>query len=453
VSIFGTDGVRGVANVELTPDLALRLGKAAGTWMKKHGGRSAVMGRDTRQSGPMLAMALSAGMNSAGIDVHDIGVAPTPAVSFAARMGDFHLGAVISASHNPAQDNGIKFLGHDGKKLPDEQERQIESLLEISTVGGEVGSLTSGCAWLAEYEHALADQVPERLDGMRIAVDCAHGAASGIAGRLFESLGATAVVYNSEPNGVNINAGCGATNPETICRMSVESKAVLGIAFDGDADRCVFSDENGKLINGDRTMAIWAEHWLADGDLQPPVVVGTVMSNAAFEKTLAEQHIRLERTSVGDRNVAQRMAETGARIGGEQSGHIIFSDLAPTGDGLQTALQLLRIMRRTGIAASKLPPMFENWPQLLVNMRVADRRSWQDAEELKVFVANVGKSLGDTGRVVVRPSGTQPMIRVMVEASDAQARDNAADTIVGRIESELGGSVQSRVDLTHALGD
>jgi phosphoglucosamine mutase len=452
VSLFGTDGVRGVANVELTPDLALRLGRAAGLWAIKHGGTRAVIGMDTRRSGAMLSSALVAGLNSAGLDVTLLGVAPTPAVSFAARTGDFSLGAVVSASHNPAEDNGIKFLGHDGRKLTDENEAEIETLLD-SAPGGRVGRLEESRDFLGLYENWLLDQLPERLTGFRIAMDCANGAAFEIAPRTFRDLGAEVIPINVEPDGDNINLQCGATHPSVIQELTLEVGAALGISFDGDADRCVFSDEQGKLINGDRTMGIWAAFWRTWSGLEPPTVVGTVMSNMGFEHALADKGIHLERTNVGDRYVAQRMAETGAKVGGEQSGHIIFGDLAPTGDGLLTAIELLRVMQKSGCAASELPPVFENWPQLLINVRVRDRREWESAENVKSLIEKQAQSLGARGRINVRPSGTQPVIRVMVEASEASERDRVASEIVAAIERELGGQVQGRVDLTHALGD
>jgi len=452
VSLFGTDGVRGLANTELTPELAVRLGRAGGTWL---GAGQVVIGRDTRRSGTMLGAALAAGFNSAGIDVVSIGVAPTPAVSFAARTGDFALGAVISASHNPAEDNGIKFLGHNGRKLTDDDETAITALMDAppAKTGGDVGKLEQQPDLITAYEDWLSDQLAERLESFTIALDCANGAASFIAPHLFRRLGATVISLNDEPDGTNINAKCGATHPSVIQQLTLECGAQIGISFDGDADRCVFSDERGALINGDRAMGIWAAYWNSRGEFSPATIVGTVMSNMGFEKALGDLGVTLERTNVGDRYVVERMAETGAKVGGEQSGHIVFSELTPTGDGLLTALQLLRVIRKSGCAASELPPIFDNWPQLLVNVRVPDRAVWKEAAEMHAFVAKLHDSFGADGRIVVRPSGTQPMIRVMVEARDGAARDEAADAIVRRITTELGGTVQSRVDLTHALGD
>lgn len=445
MSLFGTDGVRGVANKDLSPDLALRLGRAAGLWLGKG---SVVIGRDTRRSGPMLESSLSAGFNSAGIDVVSLGIAPTPAVSFACRTADFAIGAVISASHNPAEDNGIKFLCHDGKKLSDDIEKEIESLLN-SESHGAVGCFSQDFGHLGFYREWLREQVPERLDGFRVAVDCANGAAYSLAPAVLRDLGAEVIAMNCEPDGDNINLRCGATHPAVIQELTLETGATLGISFDGDADRCVFSDETGALINGDKTMGAWAAFWKPE----PRIVVGTIMSNMGFELALNELGVRLERSAVGDKHVAEKMAETGAKIGGEQSGHIIFSELAPTGDGLLTALQFLRILKKSGVAASELPPRFENWPQLLVNVRVGDKRAWPEAVEIHEFIEGNARKLGRSGRINVRPSGTQPMIRVMVEAKDANRRDEMANAIVRLLEDKLNGVVQSRVDLTNALGD
>lgn len=449
MSLFGTDGIRGLANTRLSPDLAVRLGRAAGICLVLQGGSSVVIGRDTRRSGGMLGAALAAGFNSAGVDTVSLGVVPTPTISHAVRIGDrFDMGAVISASHNPAPDNGIKFLGHDGRKLTDEMEAAIEAEMttEPSVTGSSLGLLKQDREPAEAYLQWLAGLLPERLDGFKLAVDCANGAAYELAPRLLQQLGAEIVAIGIEPDGDNINAQCGATNPGMIQQLTVEVGASLGIAFDGDADRCVFSDENGALINGDRTMGIWAAWHGA------PSIVGTVMSNMGFEKSLQELGIGFERTNVGDKYVARRMDEIGAKVGGEQSGHIIFSELTPTGDGLLTAIQMLRVLRLSGCAASELPPVFENWPQLLVNIGISDREAWNAASSLQDFVAAKQDDL-DGGRVVVRPSGTQPMIRVMVESKDRERRDRVTDEIVSRVVSELGGEIHGRVDLTNALGD
>ncbi len=454
---FGTDGVRGVANERLTPAFAFDLGRAAGRWLLESGETPrAVLGRDTRRSGPMLGAALASGLCSVGVDVVALGVVPTGAVSFVARTGEFGLGAVISASHNPAPDNGIKLMGHDGRKLADEAEEVIEGFLAgpfPAPVGAGVGQLSNSVVEIERYVAYLLNLVPERLDGMKVAVDGSQGAAYDLGPRVFGLLGADVAVTNADPDGMNINDKCGATHPANIQSFTVASGSVLGVAFDGDADRAVFSDGQGRLINGDRTMAIWCAHWSSEGVLNPPIVVGTVMSNGGFEKYMVSRGVSLERTPVGDKHVSARLRETGAKVGGEQSGHIIFPEHGPTGDGLVTALQFLRVLKREGRTATDVYGEYENWPQVLVNVSVRDQRGWSEVPGVAAALAEVESRLNGHGRMVVRASGTQPMIRVMVEADDIALRDEAAATVVSALESELEGKIYSTVDLTHALGD
>ncbi|HWD37530.1 MAG TPA: phosphoglucosamine mutase [Fimbriimonas sp.] len=452
---FGTDGVRGVANQRLTPELAFFIGQAAGVWLAGQGGHPrAVIGSDTRRSGPMLGAAVTAGLCSAGIDVNDVGVAPTPTVSFLARTGEFGLGVIVSASHNPAPDNGVKFVGHDGRKLPDASEEEIEARMErpfSRPTGGDVGGIERDRSGIESYLQFLQGLLPERLEGWHIAVDCANGAAFELGPEILRRLGAKLSLIGVQPDGVNINSECGATKPETVGKFTADVGAQIGVAFDGDADRAVFCDEQGRLINGDRTMGIWAAHRKRRGELNPPVTVGTVMSNGGFEAYLTAQGVKLERAPVGDKYVAQRIEETKALVGGEQSGHIIFPQNGPTGDGLATALELLRVLRVEGKKASEYLDAYEPWPQLLVNVGVESTEGWRDkvAEEL----AESERMIGSLGRVVVRPSGTQPMIRVMVEAKEYDVRDKAAEAIVAAMEKRLNGHVHGRVDLTYALGD
>jgi phosphoglucosamine mutase len=439
----------------LTPEFAFSLGQAVGLWLGEPiEGKRVVLGGDTRRSTPMLASALEAGLCSAGTHVVDLGVVPTPTVSFVTRTGDFALGAIVSASHNPAPDNGIKFVGHDGRKLDDEAEEQIESLLESPferPTGGGVGSIVRSTEKIEDYLHYLEGILPERLDGWHIALDAANGAAFELGPEILKQLGATVTATGVEPNGVNINAEGGATKPDTICSLTVESGASIGVAFDGDADRAVFSDEKGRLLNGDRIMGIWAAHRKARGALLPPKIVGTVMSNGGFEKHLCSEGIELLRAPVGDKYVAQQMAEAGALIGGEQSGHIIFPHRGPTGDGLITMLELFRVLRSEDRPASSYFDAYEPWPQLLVNVGVGSTTGWKElmGEELAAAEA----VLAGRGRLVVRASGTQPMIRVMVEADDAAVRDRVTDRLVEEMIDKLGGHVHGRVDLTYALGD
>ena len=453
---FGTDGVRGVANKKLTPELALAIGIGAGRWLQDtQGVRRVVIGRDTRRSGTMLANALAAGLNSAGVDVVDLGVAPTPAVSFAARTGDFGLGAIISASHNPAPDNGIKFVGHDGRKLPDAVELRIEELMAAADdrpVGGQVGVTVQDDAAIEAYMEFLAEIVPGGLAGLKVAVDGANGAAYALGPEILRRLGAEIVVTGDEPgDGTKINAEGGATKPQTIQDLTQRTGAAIGIAFDGDADRAVFSDREGRLINGDRTIGIWALQQKSLGKLVPPIVVGTVMSNGGFVTYMESHGISVERAPVGDKYVAERITATGARIGGEQSGHIIFPERGPTGDGLTTMLELLKVLKDTGRDAASFYDEFENWPQVMINVAVENKIGWQD--KIANEMADGEAKLGNRGRILVRASGTQPMIRVMVEADDAHIRDQVADAIVDALVAATNGHIEGRVDLTHALGD
>ncbi len=405
----------------------------------------------------MIGAAISSGLCSTGVDVASLGVVPTPAVSYYARTMDYGVGVVVSASHNPAPDNGIKLIGHDGRKLSDEDELAIEHLFDQELVerpiGANVGFLESDASAVEAYIGYVVSTLPEGLAGVRVAVDASNGAAYRIAPDVLTRLGAQVFVTGADPDGMNINAEGGATKPETILRFTVESGADIGIAFDGDADRAVFSDERGRLINGDRTMGIWCLHWLRHGGLTPPVAVGTIMSNMGFERHLNRSGIRLERSPVGDKYVAERIAATGARVGGEQSGHLIFPELGPTGDGLATALQLLRVLVREQRPASAYYDDYQPWPQVLVNVGLQTRGRWSDGPLVSAAVRSGETTLGSTGRLVVRASGTQPMVRVMVEAEDLSLRDLVADSIVEAICVEAGGSVAGRVDLTYALGD
>jgi phosphoglucosamine mutase len=402
----------------------------------------------------MLEVALAAGLNSAGIDVVSVGVAPTPTIAYVARTGDFGLGGIVSASHNPAPDNGIKFVGHDGRKLADEVELTMEGLMsppDPRPTGAGVGVYTYDRGGVEGYLDLLVSIVPERLDGMRVALDAAHGAGYELGPEVLRRLGAEVIAMGTSPDGVNINAEGGATKPQTIQDFTKQTGAHVGVAFDGDADRAVFSDEQGRLINGDRTIGIWAAHYQQAGELEPPVVVGTVMSNGGFETYVTSRGIRLERTPVGDKYVAQRIQATGALVGGEQSGHIIFPRRGPTGDGLVTMLELLRVLKREGRPASAFYDDYEPWPQLMVNMAVASKDGWE--EKIRPELTAGEAELAGHGRLLVRPSGTQPVIRVMVEADDYGLRDRVVDSIVAAMQRELGGHVEGRVDLTYALGD
>lgn len=404
----------------------------------------------------MLGAAVCAGLTSAGVEVVDLGIAPTPAVSFTARTGDYGLGVVVSASHNPAPDNGIKFFGHDGRKLDDAIEERIEGLMDESyekrPEGRDVGWIQPGLDSIGAYLEFLAKIVPERLDGMKIAVDAAHGAAYVLGPEILRRLGAETFSVGIDPDGININAEGGATKPEFLIEYTRAVGADVGVAFDGDADRAVFCDGEGRLINGDRMMGAWATYYQNKGSLNPPILVGTVMSNGGFEHYLSEKEIKLERAPVGDKYVSAMIEATGARIGGEQSGHIIFPAHGPTGDGLATALEFFRVLKNSGQSASEIATAYEPWPQLLVNVTVASLAEWKQPL-VSDALARAEERLRGVGRVVVRPSGTQPMVRVMVEARDGDLRDEVAESVVEAMRKASGGEVYSRVDLTHALGD
>jgi phosphoglucosamine mutase len=447
---FGTDGIRGVANHDpITIENAMRIGMAAGTVIKRNGlPASAVIGRDTRLSGPMLGAALASGFCSVGVDVLSLSVVPTPTVAFCARRG-YGIGAVISASHNPARDNGIKLLSHEGGKLLDSLELEIEEAMfgefDVRPTGGSVGTIFMDRALVGDYLAFLVSLVPERLEGMKVCVDAANGAAFQLAVAVLEELGAEVSLHFAAPDGMNINDHCGATHPSEVQRLTVSEGCDIGVAFDGDADRAVFSDDKGRLINGDRTMAIWGAHW----NLEPPVVVGTVMSNSGFEHYLDSKGIKLDRAKVGDKYVSERISTTGAKVGGEQSGHIIFPHHGPTGDGLVTMLELLRVLKREGRPSSSFFEDFANWPQVLVNMRVADRSTWAEQAGVSDAIAEAESM----ARVNVRASGTQPIVRVMVEAEDESTRDRAKELIVTALTNRAGGSIYGTVDLTNSLGE
>ncbi|MBS1718112.1 MAG: phosphoglucosamine mutase [Armatimonadetes bacterium] len=456
---FGTDGVRGVANKDLTPEFALNLGKAAGSTLRAQaGGRPLViLGRDTRISGPMLEASLAAGFSSVGVDVVSVGVVPTPTVSYLSRTHGFHLGGIVSASHNPAPDNGIKFVGPDGNKVSELFEKELEARLAAGehehAVGGDIGRLQSKELLADDYAAFVETIVPNGLKGLRIAVDAANGAASSLAPAILKRLGADIVVENANPDGVNINHGCGATHPETIQELTKESEADLGVAFDGDADRAIFSDSKGRLINGDRMIGIWAKFQKELGLLTPPSVVCSVMSNTGFERYLAKDGIQMERTPVGDKYVSKRLQETGALIGGEQSGHIVIPQHGPTGDGIVTALELFKVIHECGRRLEDFFDDFEPWPQAMWNIKVADKEAWKASTEISQMIETQTAALGEHGRVLVRASGTQPMVRLMVEAETASARDAALAALYEAFERHAGASIYSKVDLTYALGD
>lgn len=435
--IFGTDGVRGVAGSELTPELALAIGRAAGSYLR---GGPVIVGRDTRRSGEMLASALQSGFNAVGIDTIDVGVLPSGGISYLTATTGATMGAIVSASHNPAEDNGIKLLASRGTKLPDEVERELEDRLRApggkSTLGPNIGTrFTDGDA-LQRYVDHLVSASRYNLSGLRLALDCANGAAYMAAPLLFQRLKADLEVYADAPDGTNINAGCGATHPEMLAGAA---KGRIGLSFDGDADRLIAVDEDGRVANGDVVMAVVARHMKAQGSLKKNLVVATVMSNLGFRKSMAEAEIDLIETRVGDRYVMEALLEHRGVLGGEQSGHIIFLDKGQTGDGLLTAVRLLDVVAGTGKELRQLrAEAITEYPQVLQNVRVARGANLSGAGALWDEVRRVESELGDEGRVLVRASGTEPLVRVMVEASSEEAARHYADRLSSITESSLG---------------
>ena len=446
--LFGTDGIRGVANVDLSTELADRVGRAAANALAPSvRGRFAV-GRDPRISGDLLEAALIAGICSAGADVLRLGVLPTPGVAYLARRLGVHAGIVISASHNPVEDNGIKFFAPTGFKFPDADEDRIEALVAEAVslprpAGVAVGRVIDVPDAGSQYLASLIGLTRVRLDGWRIVVDCANGATSAIAPRLWERLGATVIPVCASPDGTNINAGCGSTHPRLIQEAVVAHHADVGFAHDGDGDRVIAADRRGRLVDGDTIMGVIALHRTARGQLPGNLLVATVMTNLGLEVALREAGIRLERARVGDRYVLERMLETGARVGGEQSGHVIFLDHATTGDGLVTALQLVDVILDSGRPLEDLTAFFQRYPQVLLNVRVVTPQRWEDDAEILEAVTRAERHLSGRGRVLVRASGTEPLVRVMTESVDAQAAHQVARDLADLISRRLGGTIVS----------
>jgi phosphoglucosamine mutase len=442
--LFGTDGVRGVANAELTPELAFRLGEAAGHFLAGRGRRGRiVVGRDTRLSGSMLEAALVAGITSSGADALLAGVVPTPAVAFLVRELEADGGAVISASHNPPEYNGIKLFSREGFKLPDDLEDEIESFCSSARTwerptGGDVGSSRPVTDAVERYiAHAVAT-VEGDLSGLRIAVDCGHGAAGVATPDALRRLGADVTAVNCDSNGMDINVGSGSTHLGGLADLVTSGGYDLGIAHDGDADRMLAVDETGAEVDGDQIMAMCAVRMADEGRLQGNVVVSTVMANLGFEVAMRERGINFVKTKVGDRYVLEQMQAMGANLGGEQSGHIIFLEHNTTGDGLITALQLASTVKREGRPLSELVTVMSRYPQVLVNVRVADKAGLAVSAAIGDAVKTAEDELGEAGRVLVRASGTEPVVRVMVEAQDGARAEEIAQRLVGVVSAELG---------------
>ena len=448
--LFGTDGIRGTANVHpMTTETAMKLGRAAAHVFKQSGARHRiVIGKDTRLSGYMLESALTSGICSMGVDVLLVGPLPTPGIAFITRSLRADAGVVISASHNPFEDNGIKFFSRDGLKLPDEVEDRMEGLI----TGGEIDDIRPTAASVGKafriddavgrYIEFVKGSFPKgmTLEGMKVVVDCANGAAYKVAPRALKELGADVVVLNDKPDGVNINQGCGSLHPEAMRRAVRELGADVGLAHDGDADRVMFCDEKGRLFDGDKAMAVCAVDMKERGVLARDTLVATVMSNIGLELAMNKAGIRLVRTAVGDRYVVEQMLEEGYNLGGEQSGHLIFMDYNTTGDGVITALQVLSIMKRTGRKLSQLGRVMTAYPQALMGVRVRQKRDIMEFPEIARKVAQAKAGLDGSGRLLIRYSGTEPVLRIMAEGRDKALVLSLVRDIAVMVEKVLGGA-------------
>ena len=447
--LFGTDGVRGEANSTLPPELAYRMGRAATIYFGRHsdGVPQILIGRDTRISGEMLEAALVAGICSAGGRAVLAGVVPTPAVAYLARKIHAAAGIVISASHNPFHDNGIKFFGGNGYKLPDKVEDEIEQIVRDidggknfeRPTGEDIGKIERRQNLLEDYISFVMSTTSERFDDMKIVLDCANGAAYKSMPAVLERLGAELILLGDKPNGVNINDNCGSTHMENLRLEVLRQHAAIGIAHDGDADRCLCIDERGDIIDGDHIMIICAKLMLKVGALPDKTIVTTVMSNIGFRQALEELGLKCEITAVGDRYVLENMLANNHKLGGEQSGHIIFSDYSTTGDGLITALQVLTAMKKFNAPASTLNALMTTYPQVLINVRVRDKEVCQNSAAVKLAIAEGEEELGTTGRILVRASGTEPLIRVMAEGPDKNQLNRICNKIAAEVDRVANG--------------
>lgn len=445
---FGTDGVRGIANKELTPELAFKLGRYGGYVLSQHEDSSrkprVLVGRDTRISGEMLEQALIAGLLSVGIEVFQLGVISTPGVAYLTRLQKASAGVMISASHNPAEDNGIKFFGADGFKLVDDQEAEIEALLDAeedtlprpSAEG--LGSLDEFPEGLLKYSQFLVQSIPGDLADMTVCLDAANGATATAVNRVFADLETDFYTMGTSPNGLNINDGVGSTHPEALAEMVVEKGADAGLAFDGDGDRIIAVDELGRIIDGDKIMYICAKYLAEKKRLKKDTIVTTVMSNLGFHKAVEEIGLKDVVTQVGDRYVVEEMRKNDYNFGGEQSGHMIFLDYNTTGDGMLSGIQLLNVMKQTGKKLSELADEVTIYPQKLVNIRVTDKNGAMEVPAIKAVVEQAEAEMNGEGRILVRPSGTEPLLRVMAEAPTQEKVDYYVEKIAEVVRAEIG---------------
>ena len=443
--LFGTDGVRGLVNEFLTPELAYHLGRAAASYFGQSIDRPVfLIGRDTRISGGMLESALASGICAVGGDVIVLGEAPTPAIAYLVRQKECTAGVVISASHNPYPDNGIKFFDGNGFKLPDAVEDEIEELCKSSAddclprpTKGDIGTIQYHQEWVQEYVDFVVS-TSASLEGLKVVYDGAHGAASYVGPTILRQLGAEVIAINVEPNGTNINDNAGSTHLEGLQAAVLREGAHVGIANDGDADRCLMVDEKGQILDGDQIMLLCGLHLQEQGKLKDNMIVGTVMSNIGFHKAAEELGMKTCSTAVGDRYVLEKMLAEGYSIGGEQSGHVIFLDYNSTGDGLLTAVQTLSIMKEKGKSLSELAGLMTKYPQLLVNVRVLTKAGWETNTAIQDAIREAEEELGSNGRILVRPSGTEPLIRVMAEGPDQEQLDELCHRIGDVIRIEQG---------------
>lgn len=440
---FGTDGVRGVANTELTPEFTLKLGRILGYQLKMICEQPKVLiGRDTRISGEMLEAALMAGLISSGVDVLKLGVITTPGVAYLTKTLDVQAGIMISASHNPVQDNGIKIFSHNGYKLSDAQEEEIEALLDVADelprpIGEKIGRVEDYRLGASSYLEHLKSTILHSLAGLKVVLDCANGASSCLAPQLFHDLGADVVSICHEPNGININEACGSTHPQTLAEAVVEHGADLGFAFDGDCDRLIAVDRNGAIVDGDYIMFIVGRYLNEKGKLRNGTVVSTVMSNLGFYRAVEEHGLRSVQTKVGDRYVLEEMLQNEYNFGGEQSGHLIFLDYGTTGDGMLSAIQLANIIVEKQESLAKLAQEMPKYPQVLKNLRVEDKMAMMTNVSILDEIVSIEKQMAGKGRVLVRPSGTEPLVRVMVEAETETLCEEYVNRLLEVVKREM----------------
>ena len=444
--LFGTDGIRGIANKDLTPELAFEAGRAGAYILGKGKKGKIIIGRDTRVSGDMLEAAIVAGITSMGIDVISLGIIPTPAIAYLTREYEALAGIVISASHNPGEYNGIKFFDEKGLKLTDKIEDEIEEIIlnkiKINNrpIKDQVGKLSKCERGSKDFMDYLVSITNLDLSGIKIAMDCGHGALYEIGPELIKRLNGELVVINTEPDGMNINDNCGSTNAAMIQKLVLDEKADIGLSFDGDGDRIIAVDEKGNILNGDHILAICGTHLKSQGKLKNDMVVGTIMTNMGLDVYLEKNQMNIVKTAVGDRYILEEMLDSGYVLGGEQSGHIIFLDYNTTGDGLGTGLQLLQVMKETGKTMSELNNLMTDFPQVLVNAKVRNDLKYRYDENIEIRdeIKRVEDIFHGQGRVVIRPSGTEPLVRVMIEAKEGDGIEKIASDLSKFIEARIG---------------